>query len=74
MNNSQHTMADGIVLVMGKLQEYAARRIAIYPESSEAEPWDRSSVGLSRFAVALFERYGRHLPHQLLSLADRLPC
>ncbi len=27
-----------------------AERIAIYPESSEAEPWDRSSVELCGFA------------------------
>ena len=35
----------------------SVKRIAIYPESSEVEPLDRSSVGLSRFAVVLCELY-----------------
>ena len=48
-------------------------RIAIYPESSEAEPWDRSSVGLCRFAVTLCELYCPHSPRHAFKLADRLP-
>jgi hypothetical protein len=28
-------------------------RIAFYPEISETEPWDRSSVGQTRFAAPL---------------------
>ena len=47
-------------------------RIAIYPESRKAEPWDRSSVGLSRFDVALCKLCERHSPQLRLSLADRL--
>ena len=55
------------------IEHCGSERIAIYPESSEAEPWDRSSVGLSRFAAALCELYRAHSPRRGLSLADRLP-
>ena len=48
-------------------------RIAIYPESSEAEPWDRSSVGLCRFAVILCELHGVQLPRYDFSLTDPSP-
>ena len=46
-----------VVCAMWESYSFLDERIAIYPESSEADRRDRLCVGLSRFAVTLCELY-----------------